>query len=240
MAIRSARPDDDFEHFDAALRAQLPEAKLEPKMRQHLYETYSPAKYSLADQGYIAGVHPLELWLVGYLERQPDATLRAVFDASAEERISVYTWLFSRHRRAAQDRRIRSLIEIEAFLEVHRNWQSHGYPSESLVPSLATAIGSAADRPSALAELAGIIARRWRAPVPTNRVSEPASAADTPYETLMRPLNAEGARDAGRGRARAARRYGRRGRERHGRARAGSADRAGRPARGRRRKDRHR
>jgi membrane peptidoglycan carboxypeptidase len=193
MALRAARPGDDFAAFDAALRAQFPEAKLEPKMRQRLYDTYSPARYSLADQGYLAGVHPLELWLVGYLEHQPDATLRAVFEASAEQRIAVYNWLFSRHRRAAQDRRIRSLIEIEAFLEVHRNWQMHGYPFESLVPSLATAIGSAADRPSALAELAGIIANDG-VRNPTNRISELRFAADTPYDTTLRPLDAEGTR----------------------------------------------
>jgi membrane peptidoglycan carboxypeptidase len=193
MALRAARPDDSFEAFDEALREHLPEAKLEPKMRQHLYDAYSPASYGLADQGYIAGVHPLELWLVGYLEQQPEATLRAVFEASSEQRISVYRWLFSRHRRAAQDRRIRSLLEIEAFLEVHRNWQQHGYPFESLVPSLATAIGSAADRPSALAELAGIVANdglRLR----TRRISELRFAGDTPYETVLQPLEADGVR----------------------------------------------
>ena len=193
MALRAARPDDDFATFDAALRQEFPEAKLEPRVRQRLYDTYSPTRYGLADQGYLAGVHPLELWLVNYLERQPDATLRAVFDASAEQRIAVYNWLFSRHRRAAQDRRIRSLLEIEAFLEVHRNWQLHGYPFESLVPSLATAIGSAADRPSALAELAGIIASDG-VRNPTNRMSELRFAADTPYETVLRPLDAQGPR----------------------------------------------
>jgi membrane peptidoglycan carboxypeptidase len=190
MALRAARPDDDFATFDAALRKHLPEAKLDPAARQSLYDSYSPARYGLADQGYIAGVHPLELWLVGYLAEQPDASLRAVFEASAEQRIAVYQWLFSRHRRAAQDRRIKSLLEIEAFLEVHRNWQQHGYPFESLVPSLATAIGSAADRPAALAELAGIIANEG-VRQPTNRISELRFAADTPYETVMQPLDGD-------------------------------------------------
>jgi membrane peptidoglycan carboxypeptidase len=193
MALRAARPDDGFDAFDVALREQLPEAKLEPRIRQQLFDNYSPEKYSLADQGYIAGVHPLELWLVGYLEHHPDATLRAVYDASADERIGVYKWLFSRHRRAAQDRRIRSLLEIEAFLEVHRNWQMHGYPFESLVPSLASAIGSAADRPSALAELAGIIASDGLRQ-PTNRVSELRFGQDTPYETVVVPLNNDATR----------------------------------------------
>ena len=193
MALRAARPDDDFAAFDAALRRALPESKLDPSARQHLYDTYSPQRYGLADQGYIAGVHPLELWLVGYLGAQPDASLRAVFEASAEQRIAVYQWLFSRHRRAAQDRRIKSLLEIEAFLEVHRNWQQHGYPFESLVPSLVTAIGSAADRSAALAELAGIIQNEG-VRQPTNRISELRFASDTPYETVMDPLDGEAPR----------------------------------------------
>ena len=209
MAIRAARPDDSFEEFDAALREHLPEAKLGPSMRQHLYDTYAPSRYGMADQGYIAGVHPLELWLVGYLAEQPDATLRQVFDASSEQRIAVYQWLFSRHRRAAQDRRIRSLLEIEAFLEVHRNWQQHGYPFESLVPSLATAIGSAADRPVALAELVGIIANDG-VRQPTNRISELRFAGDTPVRDGAAPRGGRRhARHAARGGARAAHRDGR-------------------------------
>ncbi len=193
MALRAARPDAPFEDFQAALSAQLPEAKLPPAMQRKLYDTYSPARFTLADQGYIAGVHPLELWLVGHLGEHPDATLRQIFEASADERIAVYHWLFSRHRKRAQDRRIRSLLEIEAFLEVHRNWQAHGYPFDSLVPSLATAIGSAADRPSALAELAGIIVNEG-VRKPSIRISRLHFAADTPYDTTFTPAPAEGTR----------------------------------------------
>ena len=158
-----------------------------------LYTSYAPGRFSLADQGYIAGVHPLELWLVGYLDAQPGATLRQVYEASSDERIAVYQWLFSRHRKRAQDRRIKSLLEIEAFLEVHRNWQLHGYPFDSLVPSLATAIGSAADRPSALAELAGIIANDG-VRKPAIRIAGLRFAGDTPYETSLVPAEVEGAR----------------------------------------------
>ncbi len=193
MALRATQPDAPFEDFQVAMHAQLPEAKLAPGLQRKLYDTYSPARFSLADQGYIAGVHPLELWIVGYLGSHPDATLRQIFEASADERISVYHWLFSRHRKRAQDRRIRSLLEIEAFLEVHRNWQAHGYPFDSLVPSLATAIGSAADRPSALAELAGIIANDG-VRKPTLRISRLRFASNTPYETTLVPAPTEGTR----------------------------------------------
>ncbi|MEX2208146.1 MAG: transglycosylase domain-containing protein [Myxococcota bacterium] len=193
MALRAALPDAPFEEFQALLLAQLPDAKLAPAMQRKLYDSYSPARFTLADQGYIAGVHPLELWLVGYLGEHPDATLRQIFEASADERIAVYHWLFSRHRKRQQDRRIRSLLEIEAFLEVHRNWQAHGYPFDSLVPSLATAIGSAADRPSSLAELAGIIVNDG-VRKPSVRIARLRFASDTPYETRLTPAPTEGTR----------------------------------------------
>ena len=49
------------------------------------------------------------------------------------------------------------MVEGEAFKKVHAAWARVGYPFGSLVPSYATAIGSSADRPAALAELIGII-----------------------------------------------------------------------------------
>jgi hypothetical protein len=32
-----------------------------------LYEQYAIDKWSLADRGYLASVHPLELWMAAYL-----------------------------------------------------------------------------------------------------------------------------------------------------------------------------
>jgi hypothetical protein len=94
------------------------------------------------DQGYIARLHPLELWLVAYLQSHPAAGRSEVIRASANERQEIYRWLFKTHRKNAQDIRIRTLLEVEAFLEIHRVWKRHGYPFASLVPSYATAIGS--------------------------------------------------------------------------------------------------
>jgi hypothetical protein len=57
-----------------------------------------------------------------------------------------------------------------------------GYPFNSLVPSYATAIGSSADRPAALAELVGIILNGG-ARYPLVNIEELCFAAGTPYET---------------------------------------------------------
>jgi len=123
-----------------------------------LYDKYSADRFSLNDRGYLARVHPLELWVLAYLETHPDATLSEVVQASADARQSVYAWLLKSHRRSGQDRRIAQLFEIDAFLEIHDHWQRVGYPFASLTPSLATALARRVDRPGALAELMGIIA----------------------------------------------------------------------------------
>ena len=52
----------------------------------------------------------------------------------------------SRRKRAA-DTRIRIMAEEDAFTKVYASWRRQGYPFASLVPSLATAIGSSAAGP---------------------------------------------------------------------------------------------
>ena len=175
-------PDAALEEFAARLRANLPEARVDDASIARLYRELAPERYDLADRAYIAGLHPLELWLAGYLRNHPQASLSEVFAASVSERQSAYAWLFKTRRKGAQDRRIRTLVELEAFEEIHRSWQRLGYPFGSLTPSYATALGSSADRPAALAELVGILlADGVRKPV--RRIGELRFAEGTPYET---------------------------------------------------------
>ena len=139
----------------------------------------------------MAHVHPLELWAAGYLHSHPDAGLSEIMKAGEEERQEVYTWLFKTHWKNAQDIRIRTLLEVEAFSGIHDAWKKLGYPFDSLVPSYATAIGSSADRPAALAELAGIILNNGMR-YPSFRIQELHFAENTPYETIMKQQTGEG------------------------------------------------
>jgi membrane peptidoglycan carboxypeptidase len=95
-----------------------------------------------------------------------------------------YAWLFKTGSKAKQDKRIRILLEEEAFERIHEAWRRLGYPFDRLVPSYATAIGSSADRPEALAELVGILLNDgiWQ---PAVRVESLHFAKDTPYETIL-------------------------------------------------------
>ncbi|GGX77110.1 glycosyl transferase family 51 [Litchfieldella qijiaojingensis] len=185
-------PEADLDTFSAFLDERLPGASLSDKRIDDLYHSYGPGAYDLSDQGYIARVHPLELWLLGYLLDNPDASFHDAVAASHDERQEVYGWLFKTRHRSARDIRIRTMLEVEAFLDIHQRWKRLGYPFEHLVPSLATAIGSSGDRPAALAELMGIILNDG-VRLPTQRIDTLQFAAGTPYEThfVRTPTNGE-------------------------------------------------
>ena len=147
-----------------------------------LYTKYGPDKFNLNDRGYLAHVHPLELWLLQYREKHPKAALKEVIAASARQREEVYQWLFKTRYQHAQDKRIETLLEIDAFKEIHRAWQQLGYPFDSLTPSYATCIGVSGDTPQALATLAGILLNdgiRY----PSVRIQQLQFARATPFET---------------------------------------------------------
>ena len=181
---RYLMPDAERPVFDSFLKQHLPDADLNDKKLDALYTRYGPDAYSLPDQAYIARTHPLDLWLLGYLIAHPQATLSEVVADSRAQRQEVYGWLFRSRHKSARDSRIRIMLEVEAFTDIHRRWQRLGYPFDNLVPSLATALGSSGDRPAALAELMGIILNDG-VRLPSVRIDNLHFAQGTPYETRM-------------------------------------------------------
>ena len=130
-------------------------------------------------------MNPLELWIAAYILRHPEASLGEALRESASARQEAYQWLFRTSHRAAQNKRIRTMVETDAFVRIHEGWSRLGYPFGHLVPSYATAIGSSGDRPSALAELMGIIINDG-VRVPTYRFEDLHFAEHTPYEVQFR------------------------------------------------------
>lgn len=183
-------PNTDLETFSTFLKQQLQSYSWSAKEISRLHEQYGRDKYNLQDQGYLARVHPLELWLLGYmLEREANPgetpmTLKQALADSATARTEVYKWLMKTRAKNARDSRIRTTLEVEAFSDIHRRWKQLGYPFDHLVPSLATALGSSGDRPAALAELMGIIQNRGLR-LPAYRIDEMVFAEGTPYETRL-------------------------------------------------------
>lgn len=185
-------PEASFAQFVAFAKENLPsQNELSNEKLARVYQQHAAQNMSLADRGYVARTHPLELWVVGYLRKNQKATLAQVVAASSKERQEVYSWLFSTHRKHAQDKRIAGLLEIEGFLEVHRQWKKMGYPFDSMVPSYASALGASADRPAALAEMMGIIINQG-VRKPTYRITSLHFAAGTPYETLLQRKASKG------------------------------------------------
>ncbi|MHB8983256.1 transglycosylase domain-containing protein [Thiobacillus sp.] len=184
-AFRYLNPQAGFAAYLAAARAQLPAATMpNEKTLKTLYEAHAPDAYNLTDRGYVTQIHPLELWVVKTLRSAPATDLEALYEQGAAARREVYNWLFKTSRKNAQDIRIQSLLEVEAFDGLLRDWKRLGYPFDNITPSYATAIGSSGDRPAALAELMGILVNDG---VRAGSVSVTGLhfAADTPYETRL-------------------------------------------------------
>lgn len=185
VIYRSVQPQASLAEFTTFLRTQLRVAIPSDRQFAVLYQKYAPDKFNLADRGYLARVHPLELWLLWYLTEHPRATLAEVVNASADERQQSYAWLFRTRHKRAQDLRIRILVEEDAFKEIWRAWSRVGYPFERLVPSYATAIGVSGDTPAALAELMGIVVNSGMR-CPHTAISQLRFAQNTPMETVLR------------------------------------------------------
>ena len=183
ILFRSVRPAAPVEELQQFLMRRLPGISL-GKAAYELYPMYDAARFPLGDRAYLAGVHPLEVWLVAYLQREPGASGSNVIAASAEARQQAYAWLFRTSNLSRQNVRIRVMAEEDAFGRLLQDWKRQGYPFGQLVPSLATAIGSSGDRPDALATLIGIILNGG-VRQPTTDLERVHFAAGTPYDTTM-------------------------------------------------------
>jgi membrane peptidoglycan carboxypeptidase len=184
VAFRSVAPQASEEEFAAFLRRNLPGSTISNAAMRDLFKRYAIDAYPLQDRAYLSRIHPLELWLVSYLRDHPGASHEEVISASVQERQDAYAWLFKVRSKSRQDWRIQTLLELDAFQEIHARWKALGYPFESLVPSYATAIGSSADRPAALAELVGIILNDG-VRYPSVRIDSMVFGAGTPFETRL-------------------------------------------------------
>jgi membrane peptidoglycan carboxypeptidase len=187
VVFRSVKPKAAFKDFSVFMRANC-QQELTDEEISDLHQRYSKEAFNLQDRGYIAGVHPLELWTVEYLlaslADNKTITLDDLKSDGTKERQEVYSWLFRSNSDHARIIRIRTVIEEEAFREIHKAWRRVGYPFDYLTPSYATAIGVSGDRPAALAELMGIIQNKG-VRYPTVRIQSLQFAKGTPYETTM-------------------------------------------------------
>jgi membrane peptidoglycan carboxypeptidase len=182
-------PDGHEAAMTAFLRTHMPAvafSELDGDRLGELYDEFAAKRLSLNAAGYVAGIHPLALWLAGYLQTHPNASWNEVAKTGSQAIQQSYGWLFRRDRTFQQNRRIRTIMEQRAFQLIWQDWRRQGYPFDRLVPSLGTAIGASGDRPDALADLIGIIINDGIRQ-PTVDLDRLDFADGTPYQTDFVP-----------------------------------------------------
>ena len=172
---------DSLAHW---LATRTGEPAIAADLAPRLKGAYGMPRLTLADYGYLLDTHPLRLWCAGRLVAEPQLSLDDLMAQSEPSRRAASTWLLETRHRGAQERRLRTRIERDAFAQMTPSWRRLGFPFETLVPSYATAIGSSADRPAALADLMGIIVNDglYR---PARCVERLRFASETPYYTAL-------------------------------------------------------
>jgi membrane peptidoglycan carboxypeptidase len=181
----AARPHASEQQLAAFLGRHMPREAFSQMSEADIwndYQKYGPGKFSLNDEGYIAGIHPLEIWLVSYLQQHPTATWQEIVKASGNAIQQSYVWLFKPNKMFQQNIRIKTLLEEQAFDRIWKSWRRQGYPFDHLVPSLGTALGASGDRPDALANLMGIVMNDG-VRLPTVDLQRLDFADGTPYQT---------------------------------------------------------
>src|SRR5205823_4430861 len=123
---------------------------------ERLARMYGNPRFGLLDYAYVLKRHPMDVWCAREIYVHPSAGWRELVTQSAGARRVATAWLLQTNHKGAQDERLRTRIEADAFARMTPAWRRLGFPFERLVPSYATAIGSSSDRPAALAELMGI------------------------------------------------------------------------------------
>jgi hypothetical protein len=162
-----------------------PDAADAPAAVHRLARAYGNPRLTIADYGYLLDLHPLEIWCAGELLRAPELSFEGLADRADAATDVSSAWLFKTRNRRAQDLRVKRRIERDAFVHMTPYWRRMGFPFERLVPSLTTALGSSSDRPTALAELMGIIVNDgWRRP--SVLIDELRFAESTPYHSVFR------------------------------------------------------
>ena len=155
-----------------------------PDEVKRLERAYGNPRLTTVDFAYLLKRHPLDLWCAGELIRNPRVSWSELLESSGPTRRLSSAWLFQTRNRRAQDLRLRTRIERDAFAQMTPYWRDLGFAFDELVPSYATAIGSSADRPIALAELMGIIVNEGRRR-PTTSLARLGFGLGSPYHTVF-------------------------------------------------------
>ena len=140
--------------------------------------------WNLADRAYVTQMHPIELRILKQRFVKDTLTREQALKTAQDNVDDYYVWLMDKISQGKQNKFIRIELERDAFDSIHKQWTAMGYPFDHLTPSLATALGASGDRPSALANMMGILVNDGLA-LPNQRIQAFRIAEGTPYEVHM-------------------------------------------------------
>lgn len=192
VLFRSLHPEAPAADMEAFIRKESTSVTEKTDFAK-LYADYAVDKFNLNDRGYITHIHPLELWMASYRTAHPDAKWDEVKEAGKDVRQESYKWLMRPEKMHAQNLRIQTMLEQEAFAHIQQTWESKGYPFKKMVPSYASALGASGDTPAALATLSGIL-QNDGIMRPAIKFSDLTLGEDTPYMQEFKPKHKDGTR----------------------------------------------
>ena len=156
----------------------------EVKAIKELVKNFKAGIFDINDMGYLAKLHPILLYITKAMLENEDIILSQLVKDSRAVRIESYEWLFKTRHINEQYKRVDIVLENQAFQTILQQWLDLGYPFETIIPSLATALGSSGDKPIALAHLVGIILNDGKATEDVS-IERYHFAENTPYEAIL-------------------------------------------------------
>jgi membrane peptidoglycan carboxypeptidase len=172
---------EDFSVFLAEHTGESHQSKLDEVAYESLHRRYAKNEYDINDRAYITDIHPIELWMAATLIEKPSATWKELRRGAVDLAPEIYTWLKKSNNERLKTRHVYTMLEQDAFVEIHKNWKAKGFPFQRLIPSFATAIGVSGDTPSSLASLMGVVVNAGKR-LPNAEFTRVSLGKDTPYE----------------------------------------------------------
>lgn len=177
-------PDMGLAQFSVMVQSSTGDAYsdgLDEEELNRLYHDYAPEAITLHERAYVAGLHPIDMWLAAQLIDNTDTPFSDLRRGVVRMAPSVYDWLKESDNEFVKTRHVFTMLEQDAFIYLHKNWADKGFPFRRLIPSFASSIGVSGDTPKALANLMGVIendGKRYKDVEFTNI----SLGKDTPYE----------------------------------------------------------
>lgn len=123
------------------------------------WERIKDENLPLQDKAYLARLHLSEAYICSNIFKDSEAKLSKILKEDYTQEIlkADYYWLLHSKEDHKRHKRINIILEQKAFDLIYLKWKNLGYSMSHLVPSLATALGTSADKPASLAKLMGIV-----------------------------------------------------------------------------------